>query len=46
MATKKTRISKKREGAQIKDLKPRKNPKGGRALNYLAVRYPTVTSSS
>ena len=29
MATQKTRVSKKRKGAQNKDLKPKKNPKGG-----------------
>jgi hypothetical protein len=29
MATKKTRVSKKRKGSPLKDLKPKKNPKGG-----------------
>jgi hypothetical protein len=29
MATKKTRVSKSRKGAQLKDLRPKKNPKGG-----------------
>lgn len=38
-AKKKTQISKKRSGAQLKDLKPKNNPKGG-AINRIEVRYP------
>ncbi len=39
MATKKSRASKKRKGAQPKDLTPKKNPKGG-AINRIEPRYP------
>ena len=39
MATKKTQVSKKRKGAQPKDLKPKRNPKGG-ALGRIEPRFP------
>jgi len=39
MATKKSRVSRKRKGAQLKDLKPKKNPKGG-ALGRIEARFP------
>ena len=43
MATKKPQGSKKRRGAQLKDLKPKKNPKGGldgRGLEGVRVMVP------
>ena len=39
MAAKKSRASKKRNGAQLKDLKPKKNPKGG-AIGRIEPRFP------
>jgi hypothetical protein len=39
MATKKTRVPKKRKGAQLKDLKPKKDPKGG-AIGRIEPRFP------
>jgi hypothetical protein len=39
MATKKGHASKKRKGPQLKDLKPKKNVKGG-AINRIEPRFP------
>ena len=39
-AKKKAQISKKRRGAQLKDLKPKNNPKGG-AIGRIEVGYPS-----
>jgi hypothetical protein len=41
MKAKKARQPKQTKPAvQLKDLKPKKDAKGGRALNYISPRYP------